>query len=84
MRSIQDKRWITIENARYSDKLNKISGQQGYSLRTSKDREAMKREKELQEDRELRELRKKAVPKAHDVPEWYKDAPKKTKLGGSV
>jgi hypothetical protein len=52
--------------------------------RLKEEREASTREKQLQEERELRELRKKAVPKAHDVPEWYKDAPKKAKLGESV
>ncbi|PPQ77550.1 hypothetical protein CVT25_011410 [Psilocybe cyanescens] len=39
--------------------------------------EERRREREEQEERELRELRKKAVPKAHEVPEWYKEAPKK-------
>ncbi|KAF8971887.1 hypothetical protein BDZ97DRAFT_1753121 [Flammula alnicola] len=34
-------------------------------------------EREEQEERELRELRKKAIPKAHEVPEWYKEAPRK-------
>ncbi|KDR85917.1 hypothetical protein GALMADRAFT_132545 [Galerina marginata CBS 339.88] len=39
--------------------------------------EERRREREEQEAKELRELRKKAIPKAHEVPEWYKEAPKK-------
>ncbi|KAF8167217.1 hypothetical protein B0H34DRAFT_680868 [Crassisporium funariophilum] len=39
--------------------------------------EVKRSEREEQEERELRELRKKAIPKAHEVPEWYKEAPKK-------
>ena len=38
-----------------------------------------RKEREEQEEREVRELRKKAVTKAHEVPEWYKEAPKKKK-----
>ena len=41
--------------------------------------EMRRKEREEREEREVRELRKKAVPKAHEVPEWYKEAPKKTK-----
>jgi hypothetical protein len=41
--------------------------------------ELRRKEREEQEEREVRELRKKAVPKAHEVPEWYKEAPKKKK-----
>ncbi|KAG6835909.1 hypothetical protein H0H93_013472 [Arthromyces matolae] len=39
--------------------------------------EQKRREEEEIEEREIRELRKKAVPKAHEVPEWYKDVPKR-------
>ena len=39
-----------------------------------------RKEREEQEEREVRELRKKAVPKAHEVPEWYKEAPKKKRI----
>lgn len=39
--------------------------------------EEKRREREEQEERELRELRKKTIPKANEVPEWYKEAPKK-------
>jgi hypothetical protein len=33
--------------------------------------------KEMEEEDEIRVLRKKAVPKAHEVPEWYVHAPKR-------
>ena len=41
------------------------------------EREQRRREREEQEEREVRELRKRAVPKAHEVPEWYKEAPRR-------
>ncbi|GLB43754.1 putative targeting protein for Xklp2 (TPX2) [Lyophyllum shimeji] len=41
-----------------------------------REREQKRREREELEEREIRELRKKAVPRAHEVPEWYKDAPR--------
>ncbi|KAF8799904.1 hypothetical protein BYT27DRAFT_7200885 [Phlegmacium glaucopus] len=41
--------------------------------------ELRRKEREEEEEREVRELRKKAVPKAHEVPGWYKEAPKKKK-----
>lgn len=41
--------------------------------------ELRRKEREEEEEREVRELRKKAVPKAHEIPEWYKEAPKKKK-----
>jgi len=41
--------------------------------------EMRRKEREEREEREVGELRKKAVPKAHEVPEWYKEAPKKKK-----
>lgn len=44
--------------------------------------EERRREREENEEREVRELRKKAVPRAHEVPEWYKEAPKKSKTVG--
>lgn len=39
--------------------------------------EQRRREREANEEREVRELRKKAVPRAHEVPEWYSEAPKR-------
>lgn len=39
--------------------------------------EVRRKEQLEHEEREIRELRKKAIPKAHEVPEWYKEAPKK-------
>ncbi|KAJ3517502.1 hypothetical protein NMY22_g13950 [Coprinellus aureogranulatus] len=47
--------------------------------REREEMEAKRRQQQEEQERELRELRKKAVPKAHEVPEWYKDAPKKVK-----
>ena len=38
-----------------------------------------RREREEQEEREVKEMRKRAVPKAHEVPGWYKDAPRRRK-----
>lgn len=46
--------------------------------------EQKRREREEEEEREVRELRKRAVPKANAVPEWYRDAPKKTKDGETI
>ncbi|KAI3595789.1 small nucleolar ribonucleoprotein complex subunit utp14 [Moniliophthora roreri] len=46
--------------------------------------EQRRREREQEEEREIKELRKKAVPKAHEVPEWYKDMPKRKDRGEKV
>lgn len=43
--------------------------------------EQKRKERQQQEEEEIRELRKKAIPKAHEVPEWYRDAPKRGKSG---
>ncbi|KAG6873072.1 hypothetical protein C0995_003380 [Termitomyces sp. Mi166 len=39
--------------------------------------EEKRREEEQIEERAIKELRKKAVPRAHEVPEWYKEVPKR-------
>ncbi|KAI6004638.1 hypothetical protein EDD15DRAFT_2216339, partial [Pisolithus albus] len=39
--------------------------------------EEMAREAEEEMARVVREMRRRAVPKAHKVPEWYKEMPKK-------
>jgi len=39
--------------------------------------EEQRKLKEEEDEKELKELRKKLVPKAHEVPEWYKEAPKR-------
>lgn len=39
--------------------------------------EEKRREEQEIEERAIKELRKKAVPRAHEVPEWYKDVPKR-------
>ncbi len=41
--------------------------------------EERRKQREQEEEREVRELRRKAVPKAHEVPEWYKDAPRRVR-----
>ncbi|KAF6761327.1 hypothetical protein DFP72DRAFT_1062329 [Ephemerocybe angulata] len=48
-------------------------------LRLQEEREAQRRVQAEEEERLVRELRRKAIPKAHEVPEWYKDAPKRGK-----
>ncbi|KAK6981495.1 hypothetical protein R3P38DRAFT_415020 [Favolaschia claudopus] len=40
-------------------------------------RELQRREREEEQVKEIREMRRRAVPKAHEVPDWYKEAPKK-------
>lgn len=47
----------------------------------NREREERRRVREEEEAREVKELRKRTIPKAHDVPEWYADAPKRS---GSV
>ncbi|KAL4251297.1 TPX2 family protein [Abortiporus biennis] len=40
--------------------------------------EEKKRLQELEDEREIKELRKRAVPKANEIPEWYAFAPKRS------
>ncbi|KAJ7927416.1 hypothetical protein B0H13DRAFT_1971219 [Mycena leptocephala] len=40
-------------------------------------REVQRREREEEEAKEIKEMRKHAIPKAHEVPEWYKEAPRR-------
>ncbi|KAF9458035.1 hypothetical protein BDZ94DRAFT_1336099 [Collybia nuda] len=40
-------------------------------------REERRREREEEEEREVREMRRRAVPRAHEVPDWYREAPKR-------
>ncbi|EIW74934.1 hypothetical protein CONPUDRAFT_169823 [Coniophora puteana RWD-64-598 SS2] len=44
-----------------------------------RERAEERRKREEEEEKELREMRKRAVPKANEVPEWYKDVPKREK-----
>ncbi|KAG2037538.1 hypothetical protein BDR03DRAFT_956837 [Suillus americanus] len=44
-------------------------------------KEERRRQRDAEEEREIKELRKRAIPKANEIPEWYADMPKK---GGSV
>jgi hypothetical protein len=48
-----------------------------------RERELARRQKleEEEEEREVQELRRKAIPRAHEVPEWYKEAPKRKTKG---
>ncbi|KAL6304030.1 hypothetical protein BKA93DRAFT_317174 [Sparassis latifolia] len=41
--------------------------------------EERRREKELEEELEVKEMRRRAIPRANEVPEWYATAPKRTK-----
>lgn len=41
--------------------------------------EERRRVREVEEEKEVKELRRRAVPKANDVPEWYQHAPKRTR-----
>lgn len=36
-----------------------------------------RRKREEEEEREVSELRRKAIPRAHEVPDWYAEVPKK-------
>jgi hypothetical protein len=47
-------------------------------------KEQKEREREEEEGKEIRELRKRAVPKANTVPEWYKNAPRKRKVPETI
>jgi len=39
--------------------------------------EERRRQREAEEEQEIREIRRKAVPKAHEIPEWYTNAPRR-------
>ena len=43
-----------------------------------REREERRRLQAIEEEREIREIRRRAVPKAHEVPEWYAHAPRRT------
>jgi hypothetical protein len=44
-------------------------------------KEERRRQRDAEEEREIKELRKRAIPKANEIPEWYAEMPKK---GGGV
>ncbi|KAF4604489.1 hypothetical protein EYR40_003263 [Pleurotus pulmonarius] len=46
--------------------------------------ERMERERALEEEKEIMLMRRKAIPRAHEVPEWYKEAPKRKNGGAAV
>jgi len=41
--------------------------------------EEKRRLQALEEEKEIRELRRRAVPKANEIPEWYAHAPKRSR-----
>lgn len=43
-----------------------------------------KAEREAAEAEELKEMRRRAVPRAHEVPEWYAEAPRRGKESGDA
>ncbi len=43
--------------------------------------EEERKRREVEEERELKEMRKALVIKAHEVPEWYKEVPRKGAKG---
>lgn len=65
----------TVERVREREKFDEHIREKEREL--ARVMEQRRREKEEEEEREVRELRKRAIPKAHEVPEWYKEAPKK-------
>lgn len=65
----------THERAKEREKFDQILKEKGREL--EREMEKRKKEEEENEAREVRELRKKAVPRAHDVPDWYKEVPKR-------
>jgi hypothetical protein len=75
----------THERAKEREKFDQILKEKEREL--EREMEKRRKEKEENEAREVRDLRKKAVPRAHDVPEWYKEAPKrksKIEVEGSI
>lgn len=51
-------------------------------MEIERQKEEQQKQRELEEQMEIKELRRRAVPKANQVPEWYANAPKR-KQGGS-
>ena len=43
-----------------------------------REREERRRLEAIEEEKEIRELRRRAVPKANEMPEWYAQAPKRS------
>jgi len=46
--------------------------------------EERRKQRELEEEQEVKELRQRAVPKAHEMPEWYANMPKRRGLEESA
>ncbi|KAF8890097.1 hypothetical protein BD779DRAFT_1671460 [Infundibulicybe gibba] len=65
----------TDSRAREREKFDKMMREKQLELERAM--EARRQEAMEIEEREVRELRKKAIPRAHEVPEWYKEAPRR-------
>jgi hypothetical protein len=68
-------RWETDERVKERQKFDEMMKEK--EREQERLMEVRRKEQEEQEEREVKELRKKAIPKAHEVPEWYKEAPKR-------
>ena len=44
--------------------------------------EERRRQQEEEEEREIRKMRRRAVPKAHEVRDWYNTAPRRKEMAG--
>lgn len=51
----------------------------GREAELERQREEQRRLQALREEEEVRELRRRAVPKANEIPEWYAHAPKRSR-----
>lgn len=61
--------------AREREKFNEMIRMKEEDLERAK--EEHRRQREAEEEREIKELRRQAIPKANEVPKWYADMPKK-------
>lgn len=69
----------TVLRAKQRERFDEMMRQKEMDMDRVKEEQRKVREQEV--ELEVKQLRKKAVPKAHEVPEWYADAPKRS---GSV
>jgi hypothetical protein len=52
-------------------------GRRSRQIQLEREDEELRRQQEEQAEKEYKEARKRTVPKAHEVPEWYKDMPRR-------
>ncbi|GJE89541.1 hypothetical protein PsYK624_056430 [Phanerochaete sordida] len=64
--------------ARAHDRERFDEGRRAREAALEAQREAARRAQEARDEEEVRELRRRAVPRAHEVPEWYAHAPKRS------